>query len=314
MKIVFFGTSPFAARVLASLFETAHEILAVVTRPDRPQGRSLHMLPPAVKETSLRLRPTLPVFQPEKASTLEFAEILKAFQADLFVVVAYGEIIKQQILDIPKIGCINIHASILPHYRGAAPMQRALMDGVKEAGVTIMEMVLQMDAGDMIAVATIPVPEEMTFGELEEKLCALSCQTLINVLDDFVQGNVKKIPQNHEQATLARKIAPEEEEISWNHPAENIHNQIRALSPRPGAWCKITIGNECKRLKIKRSQIVDRVQKNIPGTLLSSGKQGWIVGCAEGSLQLLEVQLEGKKAMKAEEFFNGLHLPFSLVQ
>jgi methionyl-tRNA formyltransferase len=169
VRIVFFGTSAFAARVLEDLIKQGIEICAIVTKIDKPKGRSLQTTPPPVKERALELAPQIPIYQPKKASTPEFAEILKNYQADLFVVVAYGEIIKTLLLEIPPLGCVNIHASLLPKYRGANPIVRCLMNGEKETGITIMDMVLEMDAGDMLEVAKIPIPDSMTFGELDQK-------------------------------------------------------------------------------------------------------------------------------------------------
>ncbi|MBI2743870.1 MAG: methionyl-tRNA formyltransferase [Chlamydiales bacterium] len=306
MRIVFLGTSSFAASVLEYLFQEKISVVAVVTRPDRPFGRSQRVSSPPVKECVQRLKPEIPLFQPEKASTPEFAEILAAFQADLFVVVAYGEILKKNILDLPKMGAINIHTSLLPKYRGAAPMQRCLMDGCAETGVSIMEMVLQMDAGDLIEVVKLPIPEEMTHGELEKKLCDLARPALTKVIEDFEKGRVKKTPQDPSLVTFAPKITPEEEQIHWNLPAKKIHNLVRALSPFPGAWCFVKIGEEKKRLKIKRARLITE-KSGQPGELLSSGKEGLIVACGEQALHLLEVQLEGKKLLSSQEFLRGLH-------
>jgi methionyl-tRNA formyltransferase len=311
VKIVFFGTSSFAAKILSSLIEKGYLIVAVVTRPDKSQGRNLQASPPPVKEIASKLKPNLPVFQPEKASSLEFANILKPFDADLFVVVAYGEIIKKNLLEMPKLGCINIHASLLPKFRGAAPIQRSLMEGEKETGITIIEMSPQMDAGDILAVEAIPISEEMTFGELEAKLCDLSVQLLVNVIRQFEEGKVVKTPQDHTLATFAPKLIPEDEKIDWRRPAISIHNQIRALSPFPGAWCQIKIGSDVKRLKIKKAKVVEGVS-GAPGEILSFGKEGWVIACGKGALRLMEVQLEGKKAMPAEEWIRGIHLPVSI--
>ena len=311
MKIVFFGTSPFAARILSYLLSQNIDVLAVVTRPDRPRGRSQHVSAPPVKEMALQLNPQLPIHQPEKASTHEFASLLKEYNADLFVVVAYGEIIKQNILDIPKWGCINIHASLLPKYRGAAPMQRCLIAGDSRTGVTIIDMVLQMDAGDMLGSAVVPISETMTCGELEEKLVAASCPLLLKTLDDFEQGTVKRISQNPQEVTFAAKITPDDEKIYWTESATNLHNRIRALSPAPGAWCTVWVGNEPKRFKIKRSAVLPEKQGQ-PGEILTfNAKEGLHVACREGALSLLEVQLEGKKAMKIEDFIKGMNCQIS---
>jgi len=311
MRIVFFGTNPFAAKTLAKLIENSYEIVAIVTRPDRMKGRNLQPSPPPVKETALKLNLQIPIFQPEKASAPEFAEILKPFQADLFVVVAYGEIIKKNLLEMPNLGCINIHGSLLPKLRGAAPIQRSLMQGDAETGITIIEMAPQMDAGDVLAIESIPVPEDMTFGELNEKLVDLGVKLLFQVIRQFQEGNVVKIPQDHTLATLAPKLTAEEEKIDWSKPARKIHNQVRALSPFPSAWCQIKIGNDVKRLKIKKTQVVQASNAE-PGAIISFSKEGWIVGCGSGALRLLEVQLEGKKAMSADECIRGIHHPVSM--
>ncbi len=311
MKIVFFGTSLFAAKILSSLIERGYQIAAVVTRPDRSKGRNLQPSPSPVKEIASRLKPDLPVFQPEKASSPEFANILQPLDADLFVVVAYGEIIKKNLLEVPKLGCINIHASLLPKFRGAAPMQRSLMEGEKETGITIIEMSPQMDAGDILAIEAISISDDMTFGELEPKLCDLSIKLLVDVIRQFDEGNVMKTPQDHTLATLAPKLTPDDEKIDWQRPAKSIHNQIRALSPFPGAWCQIKIGPDIKRLKIKKAKVLEDAF-GVPGEILNFGKGGWIIACGQGALRLIEVQLEGKKTMSAEECIRGIHLPVSV--
>lgn len=310
MKIIFFGTSSFASKILVKLLQSTHQIVAIVTRPDRSKGRHLQYSFPPVKEVAQKLRPDIPLFQPEKASTPEFASQLQHFQADLFVVVAYGEIIKKNLLDIPKFGCINIHASLLPKFRGAAPIQRCLMAGEKETGITIIEMSPQMDAGDILAMESIPIPSQMNFGELESLLCELGGKLLFDVLEQFQQGTIVKIPQNHALATLAPKILPEEEWVDWNKPAEVLHHQIRALSPSPGASSTLLMDHVKKRLKIKKAEVVER--SGAPGTILSFGNEGFIVACGEKALRLLEVQLEGKKTMDARDFIRGIHHPVAM--
>lgn len=312
MKIVFFGTSSFAARVFAYLVEEKIDIQAIVTRVDKPKGRRLELSYPPVKEIAVEKFPCIPVLQPLKASTPEFAQVLQEFKADLFVVVAYGEIIKQNILDIPKKGCINIHASLLPSYRGAAPMQRCLMDGARETGITIIEMTLQMDAGDILAKESIAISPEMTLGELEPLLCDLGCRLVLQVIHQIEKGAQVKQPQNHALATLAPKITAQEEKIDWSRPAQDLHNLIRALSPFPGAWTQIRLGPQEKRLKIKRS-LVERSVRGDPGTILAMSKEDLIVACGDGGLRLLEVQLEGKKTMSASDFIKGLHQPVIII-
>jgi methionyl-tRNA formyltransferase len=310
VKIVFFGTSPFSARILAYLLENQFAIAAIVTQPSRPQGRSLEPVDPPVKCEAKRLSLNIPLFQPEQASSDTFASILREFQADLFVVVAYGEIIKKNLLEMPKKGCINVHASLLPKYRGAAPIQRALMAGEEESGITIMYMAPKMDAGDIITTASLKIPEEMNSGELSDKLCALACPLLKSVLEQLERGDVERTIQDHEEATFAPKITPLDTEIQWDKKAQEIHNQIRALSPTPGAWCWVHIGSEKKRLKIYRSKISEKgVNAFLPKRILCYGKEGWIVATGEGALELLEVQLEGKKKISAQEFIRGFPQP-----
>lgn len=312
MKVVFFGTSSFAANVLSFLIENQISIQAIVTRVDKPKGRNLELSYPPVKQTAVQVCPHIPIYQPIKASTPEFAEILKSLDPDLFVVVAYGEIIKQNLLDIPKKASINIHASLLPKYRGAAPMQRCLMEGCKETGISIIEMSLQMDAGDILAMESIPVPPDMTFGELEPKMCELGCQLALKVIKQIESGSAQKTAQKREEATLAPKITAAEEVIDWTKPASKVHNLIRALSPVPGAWCKILLGNQEKRLKIKRSSLISGIQAT-PGAIVELSKSTCHVACGEDAVSLLEVQLEGKKSMPIAEFLKGIQQSLKFI-
>jgi methionyl-tRNA formyltransferase len=300
IRVIFFGTPTFAAEILRYLL--SHDVLVagVVTQPDRPRGRTLQVTPSPVKEALLQQSPVTPLLQPEKASDEAFLEKLAALQADLYVVVAYGQILSQKLLVIPPLGCINVHASLLPKYRGAAPIQRCLMAGEKETGVAIQKIVRQLDAGDVIATAHVSIPPEMTAGELETSLCALSKPLLLQVLRRYEKGIPPATPQNHDLATYASKIELEEGEIHWNEPADAIHNRIRAFSPRPGAWCWQEPGK--KRVKILRSRIVD--QQGHPGALLT---RTGIVACGQGAIQLIEVQPEGKKPMSASDWLRGMN-------
>jgi methionyl-tRNA formyltransferase len=298
LKIVFFGTPVFAAECLDYLLHQGVEVVAVVTQPDRPKGRSLHLTPSPVKSLVLEKAPQIPIFQPEKTS--QILEALVELKADLFVVVAFGQILPQKILDIPRLGCINAHASLLPKYRGAAPIQRCIMAGETETGIAIQKMVRQMDAGDVIACSKISIPIEMTFDELHAKLIELAKPLLFDVIRKYEKGIPNAEPQDPEKATYAAKIELEEGEVHWNKPSQEIHNLIRAFSSRPGAWCWIKTSNEKKRLKILRSHIVSG--RGQPGELLSP--EG-VVACGEGAIQLIEVQPEGKKAMKANDWLRG---------
>lgn len=300
LKIIFFGTPPFAAECLSHLLDHGIEVIAVVTQPDRAKGRSLQISQSAVKILWMHKAPHVALLQPEKASDPSFLEVLASLQADLFVVVAYGQILPQKLLDIPPLGCINVHASLLPKYRGAAPIQRSIMAGEKETGLAIQKMVKQLDAGDVISVAKTLIEPNMTFGELEQRLIELAKPLLIKTLHLYEKGIPEGTPQNGSLATYASKIELAEGEIDWNRPASQLHNLIRAFSPRPGAWCWVALGNDKKRLKILRSRVSSH--KGGPGELLASSAT---IGCSEGALELLEVQPEGKKPMSAADWLRG---------
>lgn len=307
MRVIYFGTPPFAAEVLEYLFQKGVNIVAVVSKPDRPKGRSGTPVATPVKVISHQFNPSIPVYQPELVSNLDFSAVLQAHEPDLFVVVAYGEIIKQHLLDMPRLGCINVHASLLPKYRGAAPIQRSIIDGEAETGVTIMHMVKKMDAGDMIEVVKTPIGPEMTYGELEQELCEIGKKALLKVIHDFEKGIIKREPQDHAQATLAPKIELEDCEIKWDQPAQVIHNLVRGVNPHPGAWCYVTVKGEKKRLKILKTQVVTS-KEALPGSILSSPKKDLIIATSQGALQLIDIQLEGKKAMRSSELLRGIPL------
>lgn len=307
MRVIFFGTPVFAAQVLEYLLQHHVNIVAVISKPDKPKGRSGTPIPTPVKMAALSHDPPLPLFQPELVSDLEFASTLKAFEADLFVVVAYGEIIKQHLLEMPFKACINLHASLLPKYRGAAPIQRCIMHGESESGVTIMHMVKKMDAGDMIVKVNVPIGLETTFGELEQLLCNAGKKALLDVMQTFEQGEPQRIPQDPLQATFAPKIELEDCEIYWNRPAQELHNLVRGVNPYPGAWCYVLVKEEKKRLKITRTKVVPCVSTT-PGTILNphQTKGNLLIATEDQALELLEVQLEGKKSMSSEELTRGI--------
>lgn len=307
MRIIFFGTPDFSARVLDYLVKNGIEVAAVVSKPDRPKGRSGSLIPTPVKEIANSFNPPIPVHQPEKVSDPDFAPILATYQADLFVVVAYGEILRQHLLDMPKKGCINLHLSLLPYYRGAAPIQKCIIEGESETGVTIIHMDKKMDAGDIIYQEIIPIGTETTFGELDAILCEKGKKALLKAIHDFEKGDPPRIPQDHSLATLAPKIELEDCEIDWRRPAKELHNLIRGVNPYPGAWCTITVKGEKKRLKISRSKIIPSTPSD-PGTLLNPDQTKGNLWIATGdqALELLEVQLEGKKRMSSEELTRGV--------
>jgi methionyl-tRNA formyltransferase len=307
MRVVFFGTPLIAAHVLEYLLQQGVNVVAVISKPDRPKGRSGTPVSTPVKEITQLLRPDLPVHQPELVSAPEFADVLKVYEADLFVVVAYGEIIKKHLLEMPRRGCINLHVSLLPKYRGAAPIQRCLLAGERETGVTIMHMVRQMDAGDIIQQVVVPIGPETTFGELEQTLCEVGKQALLDVICAFETGEPPRTPQDHAQATLAPKLELEDCEIQWTKPAQELHNLVRGVNPYPGAWCYVMVRGEKKRLKISRTRVVQSGEAE-PGTVLNLDqmKGNLIIATGKGALELLEVQLEGKKSMTSEELTRGV--------
>lgn len=306
MRIVFFGTPTFASELLNAILDNGFEVVGIVTKPDKPQGRSQKLLYSAVKETALARLPLVPLYQPEIVSSPEFAPTLAALNADLFLVIAYGEILKQHLLEMPRLACINVHGSLLPKYRGAAPIQRAILDGETESGATIMHMVKKMDAGDMIRIVKVPIGPDTTFGELHDLICEASVQPLLDVLSEYRAGKIpQSIPQDPALVTFAPKIELEDCEIDWNRPARELHNLIRGVNPEPGAWCSVSFKGETKKMKIFRSAYVDSPSA-IPGTLLEFKKNKMIIACGTGALQLLDLQLEGKKRMNAGDFINGV--------
>jgi methionyl-tRNA formyltransferase len=306
MKVIYFGTPPFAAEVLTHLLRQGVNIVAVVTKPDKPQGRSSTPVPTPVKIAALAYNPALPVYQPALVSTPEFAPSLEKHQADLFVVVAYGEIMKQHLLEMPKRGCINLHASLLPKYRGAAPIQRCLIEGETETGVSIMHMVKKMDAGDVIKTVRVPIDPDMTFGELEVVLLKKGSAALLETIRAFEKDEVARFPQDHSQATFAPKIELEDCQINWTQSARSIHNLVRGVNPYPGAWCYVEIRGQRKRLKILKTKVVEEM-RGYPGEILKADSC-LILGCGEGALNLLEVQLEGKRAMHTQELLKGISI------
>jgi len=306
MKVLFFGTPLFAANVLEYLLAHGIDVIAVITKPDRPQGRSAALIPTPVKV--IAQKHNLSYYQPEIVSDPEFAAILEQYQADLFAVVAYGEIIKQHVLDMPKVACINLHASLLPKYRGAAPIQHSIINGEKESGNTVIHLVKKMDAGEMIAVSKVAIGPNTTYGELEQMLCDDGSALLLKTIRDFEHEPPQSTPQNEKLVTYAPKIELEDCEIDWNQPAKTIHNLVRGINPHPGAWCMVTVKDQPKRLRIIKTRLgpVSAVSNNEPGNIMSVSKEGILIGCGVDSLYIVQLQLEGKKAMPAEEFMRGL--------
>lgn len=303
LRVVFLGTPQFAADVLEYLVQNHISIVGVISRPDKPVGRSGQLVPVPVKQVALRHE--LPLYQPEKVSDPAFQTVLDRFHADLFVVVAYGEILRQSVLDTPRLGCINLHPSLLPKYRGAAPIQQAIIHGETTTGVSIMYLVKKMDAGDVIAQSEEPLPHDMTYGELEGVLGKKGSQMLLDVIKKFEEKAPQGKPQDESQVTFAHKIELEQCELDPAKTAGTLHNLVRGVNPEPGAWVRVEIADQEKRLKVFKT-IAHSDLAMEQGTIGLGPQKKVLMGCAEGVLELKEVQLEGKKRVSGQDFLNGL--------
>jgi len=302
MNIVFFGSAQFAVASLKALLDSGHTVFSVVTQPDRKKGRGLHIEGIPVKACALRAG--LQVYQPAKVNASESVEYLKKLNPDLFVVVAYGQILSKEILSIPKIFAINAHASILPKYRGASPINFALINGEESTGVTIIKMAEKMDAGPIILSKKIDITSDDTFVSLEEKLSLLAASLVVESIKLIETDDFRLTEQNEAQASFAPKIKKEDGLIDWKKPAEEIYNFIRGILIWPGAF---TYYNG-KLIKIFKAQIVksqDSKSFGEPGRILNFSKDGIVVETSKGNLIIEELQVEGKKKMKAEEFISG---------
>ncbi|WP_293696208.1 methionyl-tRNA formyltransferase [uncultured Phascolarctobacterium sp.] len=301
MRIVFMGTPDFAVGSLQALCESGkHEILAVVTQPDRPKGRGNKLLQTPVKEYALEQG--LTVYQPQKVKTPDFVELLHELQPELIVVAAFGQFLSKEILELPKYGCINVHASLLPKYRGAAPIQYAIIKGEKESGVTIMQMDIGMDTGAMLDKVVVPIEENTTMGELHDALREQGAALLLEVIDKIAAGTAVAEPQDDAQATYATLLDRSMEHIDWSKTAQEVHNLIRGFNPAPSTFTKLPNG---KSLKIWGSKMTDKNSTAAAGTVIETGKHSFFVACGEGVLEITEVQPESKKRMPAQVFLNG---------
>lgn len=297
MKIVFMGTPEFAVPSLAALIETGHEVAAVFTRGDKPVGRKQILTAPPVK--SLALEKGIPVFQPDSLRGAEAEEIVSRIQPDVIVVAAYGKILPKNILSLPHFGCVNVHASLLPKYRGAAPIQQAVLDGGTVTGVTTMQMAEGLDTGDILLSDRTEIGAEETSGELTVRLAEIGARLIVRTLSELEHGTVIPVPQNDAESSYASMLTKERSPIDWTRPADQIHNQVRGLSPWPGA---ATIF-EGKKLKVHRA-IPAGTGNGTPGQILPGG--GLKVVCGKGTvLELLEVQPEGGKKMPGSDFLRG---------
>lgn len=295
MKIVFMGTPEFAEASLQKLLETDHQIVGVFTQPDKPKGRGYKLVAPPVKE--LALAHNIPVFQPQKMRDGTALEILQELQPDLIAVVAYGKILPKEILELPRYGCINVHGSLLPKYRGAGPIQWSVINGESVTGVTTMYMGEGLDTGDMILKKETPIGENETYGELHDRLKEIGAQALVETIELIEQGKAPREVQDDSLSSYAPMLDKQIARLDFTKDAQTLHNLIRGLSPWPVAHTTV----DGKLLKIHRAVLADG--KGQPGEVIDSKK--FIVACKEGALELLEVQLEGGKRMKGEDFLRG---------
>ena len=309
-KILFMGTPEFASAQLRAIFEAAEEndfqIVGVLCQPDKPKGRGYKMIPPPVKEYALSVG--LPVYQPTTLRDEAFAALLSELDPDLIVVAAYGKILPVNVLDYPKYGCINVHGSLLPAYRGAAPIQRAIMDGLSGTGVTIMHMAAGLDTGDMIDSVRVPISENEDFGTLYAEMGEAGARLLLSVIPRLTDGTAPRIPQDDALSNYAAKIEKEECRLSFDTPVRILHNKIRALSPSPLAFALLSHAGEEKTVKFVSSVVLsEETPDAAPGTVLSlDAKKNLIsVACPDGVLGVTALVPEGKGKMTAGDFIRG---------
>ena len=304
-KIIFIGTAEFGVPVLEALMEDEKNIFQVITQPDRPGGRGKRVLPPPIKKAAMARE--VPIFQPENINEINFVEKLVEFEADIILVVAYGQILSEKILNIPKIGCINIHGSLLPKYRGAAPINWAIINGEKETGITYICMNSKVDDGDMIAQFKIDILSDETFGELSNRLSWLSAKTVNKVLFDFQKGNLLPIIQNRKMATYTRKMNKKDGEVNWKEKSEKIYNHIKGTIPYPGAYTYFS----GRKIKITRSRLISNARysedsNNKPGAIVAIKKDGLLVSTGDkGMIQIEKLIPAGAKEMLTSQFVNG---------
>jgi methionyl-tRNA formyltransferase len=299
LRIIFAGTPDFAARHLDALLSSQHQVVGVFTQPDRPAGRGKKLMPGPVKV--LAEDKGIPVFQPATLRKAENQQLVADLNADVMVVVAYGLILPQAVLDMPRLGCVNVHGSLLPRWRGAAPIQRSLWAGDAETGVTIMQMDIGLDTGDMLYKLSCPIEAEDTSGTLYDKLAGLGPQGLLDTLQQLADGTAKPEVQDEALVTYAEKLSKEEARINWNLSAAQLERCIRAFNPWPMSWLEI----DGQPLKVWRASVISTQANSVPGTIVAASKQGIQVATADGILNLEELQPAGKKAMKAQDLLNS---------
>ena len=298
MRVVFMGTPDIAATCLKKILADGFDVVGVYTQPDRPEGRGMKMVASPVKEVALTAN--IPVFQPETFREEETVEALRALKPDICAVVAYGRILPQKVLDVPTFGCINIHASLLPKYRGSAPYQWAVLDGLQETGVTAMYLCREMDAGDIIDVSKTPIGENETAGELLDRLAVLGAELLSKTLSRFEkEGKLPAAPQNPDEVCYAPMLDKSMCPIDWNQTAVQVHNHVRGLHP----WPVATFVLQGKTFKVHDTRVVSG--SGTPGQILGLTKTGLVIACGEGAVEITSLQAEGGKRMAAPDYFRG---------
>jgi len=299
VRIIFAGTPPFAAAALNALADAGHDIVLVLTQPDRPAGRGMKLMPSAVKQAALARG--LPVSQPPSLKSPEAQTELRAVDADVMVVAAYGLILPQAVLDLPRLGCLNIHASLLPRWRGAAPIQRAILAGDAETGITIMQMDAGLDTGAMLSKTVVPIRDDDTAASLHDVLAAAGASAIVAVLANY--ATLVPAAQDDAQATYAAKLSKDEAQLDWNQPADALARAVRAYNPAPGAWTLL----EGAPLKVWMAATAPGAGD--PGTVLRGDAEGLVVACGSGALALREIQPAGSKRMSAAAFLAGRPVP-----
>ncbi|MGL4662605.1 MAG: methionyl-tRNA formyltransferase [Culicoidibacterales bacterium] len=296
-RIIFMGTPDIAAHALQSLIDAGYQFIAVISQPDRKVGRKQEIIPTAVKKVALSAN--IPVLQPERIGTI--SEEIRELQPDLILTMAFGQLVPESILSIPELGCINLHASLLPKLRGGAPIHKAIMTGETKTGITLMYMEKSLDSGDMIAVREVVIDEDDTTGDLHDKLMICGGEMIVEEMPSLLSKTNKRDPQNHELATYAPNIKREEEFITFDRQTQDVYNHIRGLIPWPGCYFKF----QDKDIKIWQARPVTVQAKSEPGTIIENTAEGLVIATNDGAIKLMRLQQSGKKQMDYAEIYRG---------
>lgn len=308
LRVVFMGTPDFSVPTLMEIVGQGHDLVACYSQPPRPAGRGMELKKSPVHEAAESFG--IPVFTPTSLKSEDEQERFAGLDADVAVVVAYGLLLPKAVLDAPQFGCLNLHASLLPRWRGAAPINRAIMAGDKESAVQVMRMEEGLDTGPVCMSESVAITENMTAGELHDHLSALGGDLMVRALAALSRGALGEQGQAEEGVTYAAKLSKQETRINWSQTASDVHNHIRGLSPFPGAWCEMTLGTKPERVKILRSALSEGA--GTPGTVISANGAP-VIACAEGAVRLDEVQRAGKRPMSGEDFLRGVSLSEGVV-